>query len=129
MEYTISNTGNLVIVFIILVILYAFYKTKSYETFKTDSEGNPTEPNIHAIKMFDSSPGYEKPYIKINVGDVVVWTNIGEQQHSVTSKDLKFDSGYLVPGQSVAFQFTKPGTYEYYSIPQLGWMLGVIEVV
>lgn len=123
MEYT-----NVVVIFIFIVILYGLYK-KSYETFKTDQEGNPVGPNIYAIKMFDSSPGYEKPYLKVNTGSVVVWTNIGEQQHTVTSKDLKFDSGYLMPGQSVAFEFTNPGIYEYYSIPQSGWMLGVIEVV
>lgn len=131
----------IVICIFILFNLYIAYK-KTYrqynETFvelfddtKQDQQQQDQQPKqlqIHSIRMFDSSPGYNKPYLEINVGDVVVWTNIGEQTHTVTSKDLIFNSDYILPGQSISYRFKKPGTYEYYSIPQLGWMIGVIQV-
>ena len=47
---------------------------------------------VHHIKMFDSMPGYSHPVMNIRVGDCVFWTNIGEQQHTVTStKEITYN--------------------------------------
>lgn len=117
----------LIIIFNLYVAYKKTYKYNNVELFDDVSQ-EPKNPQIHSIKMFDSSPGYNIPYLEVNVGDIVVWTNIGEQTHTVTSKDLEFDSGYILPGQSISYRFKKSGSYEYYSIPQLGWMIGMIQV-
>lgn len=84
--------------------------------------------NVHHIRMFDSSPGYDRPFITIKAGDVVVWTNIGELKHSVTERNTKFNSGYLYPGQSYSVKLNKPGVYDYFCSLHSGWMVGRITV-
>lgn len=84
--------------------------------------------NVRNIKMFDSSPGFENPNLTVKVGEIVVWTNVGEVEHTVTSDNLDFNSGYLKPGESFSVKFTNPGKYNYHSIPDKGWMVGCITV-
>lgn len=84
--------------------------------------------NVHHIRMFDSSPGFEVPLINIKQGDVIVWSNVGEVQHTVTEKDDLFDSGYLKPGERFSVRFTEKGTFDYRSIPDEGWMIGRVIV-
>lgn len=83
---------------------------------------------VHYIKIFDSSPGYDQPLLKIKQGEIVVWRNIGELQHSVTAKQDEFNSGYMRAGETYAIQFNNPGTYYYYDMNNRGWMIGVIIV-
>ena len=71
--------------------------------------------------MFDSDPGYSTPKLVIKAGDVVIWTNVGEIEHTVTSAKLdrypqgimepsgEFNSGYMKPGMSFAIKFTQKG--------------------
>lgn len=127
---TIKDLQRPLFITICLFIIFNLYiaYTKTYRSVELFDDNTSQNPQIHSIKIFDSSPGYNKPYLEVKVGDVVVWTNIGEQTHTVTSKDLQFNSDYILPGQSISYRFKKPGTYEYYSIPQLGWMIGVIQV-
>ncbi len=97
--------------------------------------------NLHHIRMFDSDPGYSHPKLEIKVGDVVVWTNVGEQVHSVTStkraewqtnekmeSSCEFSSGLMKPGQTYAVKFTQPGWYPYFCLEHRGWMQGEIHV-
>ena len=84
--------------------------------------------NIHHIRMLDSSPGYDVPKLIISAGDVIVWTNAGEIQHTVTSNDDIFHSGYMKPGESFSIKFSHKGTYPYYCMLHKGWMTGVVIV-
>lgn len=83
---------------------------------------------VREVAMFDSHPGYDPRELKINVGDVVSWLNIGNVQHTVTGLHDAFHSGYLLPGETFAIKFNKPGTYPYYCIMHHGWMRGVVVV-
>jgi plastocyanin len=84
---------------------------------------------IHQVRMFDSSPGYEFPILTIKQNDVVVWNNVGEVEHTVTEVNESFDSGYLKPGERFSVRFTEKGEFNYFSIPQEGWMVGKIVVI
>jgi plastocyanin len=97
--------------------------------------------NVHYIRMFDGAPGYSPASLNIRNGDIVVWTNVGEVQHTVTSAKrsewmlnhrmtpgFNFDSGQLRPGQSFAVKFLEAGWLPYYDIPNEGWMHGEINV-
>ena len=106
------------------------------EGMEEQANGTP----IHHIKMFDSNPGYSHPKLTINVGDIVVWTNIGEVEHTVTAATAgsfdqgwmepsgEFHSGYMKPGQTFAIKFIKAGVYPYYCTEHKGWMQGIIIV-
>lgn len=92
---------------------------------------------VHYIKMFDSSPGYSHPVLKVREGECVIWTNIGEVEHTVTSSesdnytkhDGMFNSDYMKPGENFAVQFLEKGSYPYYCILHKGWMRGRVDVV
>ena len=94
------------------------------------------KPYVHCIRLFDSSPGYSEPVIQAKVNDTVIWKNIGEVNHTVTSTgtdkgmhpDGLFDSGNLRPGQEFAVKFLQPGEYFYYCVYNKGWMRGKIVV-
>jgi len=92
--------------------------------------------NVHCIDMFDSNPGYSNPVLNLKLNDIVVWKNIGEVDHTVTSTstdggmhpDGHFDSGPLKPGQAFAVKFIATGEYPYYCVLHKGWMRGKIIV-
>lgn len=114
-------------VIILSYLLAAFYIYKLI--YVNTTEGFDSSYNgLHHIKMFDSSPGYDKPHLTVKSGDVVVWTNVGELEHTVTDVNLEFNSGYLKPGEVFAVKFIKKGTYQYRCLPHSGWMIGVIVV-
>lgn len=105
------------------------------------SDAANTGANVHYIRIFDGSPGYSPSSLNVISGDIVVWTNVGEVQHTITSAKrsewmansrmapgFNFDSGQLRPGQSFAVKFIEPGWFPYYDIPNIGWMHGEINV-
>lgn len=114
-----------VIYLVIFILAYHIYRFFSYEMEGMESICGS---NIHYIQMFDSLPGYDKPSIKIKSGDVVIWTNVGEIEHTVTSDDSLFNSGIMRPGENYVVSFSKPGTYPYSCMYHTGWMSGVIHV-
>ena len=101
-----------------------------YRFFSATKEGMESVfgSNVHQIKIFDSSPGYDQPQLTINRGDIVVWTNIGEVEHTVTADNEQFNSGYLKPGENYSVKFDFPGEYYYSCLYHKGWMKGIIIV-
>ena len=76
-----------------------------------------------------SSPGFSPDviHVKIGVNNTVMWTNNDGTVHTVTSTTGQFDSGFLNPGQSWTYTFTKDGTYQYHCTLH-GWMTGAVIV-
>lgn len=79
----------------------------------------------------------------IGIDNRVTWTNDDTVPHTVTSDNDyvdkingRFDSlarqdvdgGFVMPGKSFTFTFTKTGTYNYHCTPH-PWMQGQIEVI
>jgi plastocyanin len=52
--------------------------------------------------------------IQVLLGDTVVWRNGDGTNHTVTSDDDLFDSGFIAPGLTFAEAFAKTGTYRYH---------------
>lgn len=139
--------NNVFIILAIIIILYHGYKLiDRYNGNKlikiiSLSEGfegtlDCTKENIHCVDVFDSHPGFSRPLIEIKINDIVIWKNIGEVEHNITSTDSEhginpdglFNSLYLKPGQGFAVQFIKSGTYNYYCVLNKGWMRGKIII-
>jgi plastocyanin len=66
--------------------------------------------------------------IDVLVGDTVAWRNGDAINHTVTANDDAFDSGYIAPGGTFTFVFTKPGVYAYHCTIHK-FMRGVVRVV
>ena len=69
--------------------------------------------------------------MRIDPGDTVAWTNVGEILHTVTSRrgtPERFNSGNQDVGEKFTRTFTKPGTYDYLCTIHPGFMEGVIQV-
>ena len=80
--------------------------------------------------------------ITVSPGTTVVWTQIGDQPHSVTAADGSFDSSpdcgpiesdeCLGEGDTFKEKFEKSGTYEYYcrvhGLPDGTGMVGTVVV-
>lgn len=111
-----------------LVALYHLYNLMGMMGATEGMMSNLGGANVHYITMFDSSPGFSKPVLRVATGDVVVWKNIGEIDHSIVANSGEFNSGYMKPGDSFSVQFNNQGNYHYYDIDNKGWMRGVILV-
>jgi plastocyanin len=56
---------------------------------------------------------FDPPEVAINVGDAVVWTGFGAQDHSVTSDDGLFNALVLF-GDVFSYTFMEAGTFPYF---------------
>jgi len=74
---------------------------------------------------------YRADRVRIDPGDTVAWTNVGEILHTVTSRrgtPERFNSGNKDVGEKFTRTFTKPGTYDYLCTIHPGFMEGVVQV-
>lgn len=77
----------------------------------TTSTGQGAQTHNINIQSFSFTP----QALTINAGDTVIWTNMDNVAHTVTS-DLgtELHSAQLSPGQSYSHTFTTAGTYAYH---------------
>lgn len=107
------------------------YSAESSTTLSTGQTGGTTVPV--SILAGAGTPGTNSGYgpdnitVVIGINSTVMWTNNDNQPHTVTENGLAFDSGYLAPGASYGFTFTKPGVYEYHCTYH-PWMTGTVVV-
>jgi len=52
--------------------------------------------------------------ITAKVGDKIVWKNEDEEEHSVVSSGITFESSMLAKGESFEYVLKAPGTYSYF---------------
>lgn len=57
---------------------------------------------------------YGPSQLDVLPGRTVVWSNVSERTHTVTSDTGLFDSGHLGPGSRFQFTFNQPGIYHYH---------------
>ncbi len=58
---------------------------------------------------------FKPKLLDITVGMTVVWKNKTTVQHTATSNDgTTFNSGFINPGATFSFTFTKAGTFGYH---------------
>jgi plastocyanin len=51
------------------------------------------------------------------VGTTVTWTNKDQVEHTVTSDNGIFDSGFLSQNEPWSYTFNEPGTFTYHCEP------------
>jgi len=82
-----------------------------------------TQPGVSISDNF-----YAPADFSITPGTTVIWTNGGQDSHTVTSFDGLFNSGNLNPGDVFGFAFPSPGDYRYFCLYHAG-QEGTIHVV
>tara|TARA_B100000470_G_C19730496_1_gene364355 strand:+ start:285 stop:839 length:555 start_codon:yes stop_codon:yes gene_type:complete len=70
--------------------------------------------------------------VVIDAGSTIMWENVGDQVHTVTSGTLleptgQFNSGLIAPNSSWSLEFTNEGLYPYYCMMH-PWMNGSVTV-
>src|SRR5262249_739352 len=64
-----------------------------------------------AVSMVDDR--FVPNALSVATGTTVVWTNDGQDWHSVAGLDGSFDSGRIAPGESFSHRFDRAGKYQY----------------
>lgn len=57
---------------------------------------------------------FQPTQLTVTVGTTVVWTNAGQNPHTVTAADRAFDSGTLESGETFSITFDEAGEVPYY---------------
>ena len=57
---------------------------------------------------------YGPSQLDVLPGETVLWSNVSQRTHTVTSDTGRFDSGHVGPGGRFAVRFTTPGIYRYH---------------
>jgi hypothetical protein len=57
---------------------------------------------------------YGPSQLDVLPGETVLWTNVSQRTHTVTSDTGRFDSGHIGTGGRFAVRFTTPGSYRYH---------------
>ncbi len=82
---------------------------KSLAGSSKDQKDQKDAPRV-AIDNFSFMPAT----LTVPVGTKVTWTNRDDVPHNVISVDQKFASPVLDTDDEFSYNFTDPGTYEYY---------------
>jgi len=120
-----KNGEMIVICLLVSVILYNAYRIFTGRS----TEGFNIEDADNVVVIVDSYPGYSKKVVNINAGEIVVWKNMGQQDHTVTANNGSFHSGVMKRGDTYSLKFTQPGIYRYHCQHQKGWMRGEVHVI
>jgi plastocyanin len=85
-------------------------------------------PMKAAVPIKDNA--YTPQTLTVKLGEVVQWTNLDADPHTVTTTHapVAFDSGVFKKDQSFSYTFTTPGTYTYYCAVHPD-MVGEIKVL
>lgn len=128
---------------IILLILIGWYLYRFLVGQNNNNNNNINERfdsiinKVHIVEVSENVPnGYCSRNDKnecsnvlaVAPGDTVVWTNRGNQVHTVKSNTGEFDSGNIQPGQSFQLTFENKGTYYYTCSLHPDKMNGIIRV-
>jgi plastocyanin len=104
---------------------HAYYTP--YHYYAAPRYVQPARPVVE-VSAIDKR-GFDPKTITVAPGTTVRWVNRGQERHTVTSRDGKFDSGPMAPGAEFNVTFVTPGTYEYFCKPheKMG-MVGTVVV-
>jgi plastocyanin len=87
----------------------------------------PSDSTVVKIVANAGSNSFSPNPVEIKVGETVTWINDNSGRHTLTSKDVVFDSGMMGKGQSFSFTFDKAGEYPYFCEPHPN-MVGTVVV-
>ncbi len=88
-------------------------------------DAEPSSPTPADLRAIDVSPdhtitvdedGYEPSTLEIVAGDVVLLVNEGDEEHSFTAEEQRFDTGRMQPGDDTTLVLTEPGDVSFHDL-------------
>ena len=106
------------LILIIAVILLILLSIVGYFGFKLIQKNNlpgklviPVHLNTFYIDIRDY--GFMPENFTIELGEKIVWKNLGNQNHSVVFPSLNISSGILISGTNYSIVFNYSGNFSY----------------
>ncbi|MDQ3642901.1 MAG: cupredoxin domain-containing protein [Actinomycetota bacterium] len=85
----------------------------------------PSSPTREDLRAIDVSPdhtitvdedGYEPTTLEVTAGDVILLLNEGDEEHSFTAEEQRFDTGRMHPGDDSTLVLTEPGEVPFHDL-------------
>jgi plastocyanin len=87
----------------------------------------PSSAALPVARVYIQFAAYGPEQLDVLPGQTVLWANVSERTHTVTSDDGLFDSGDVTGGKSFTFRFNTAGTYRYHCTIHPG-IVGEVDV-
>jgi plastocyanin len=108
---------TVIVVMSLALVAWGGSATTAVASTKVPSLGLKRGHVVHTVKIMEKNGRYffQPASMTIKVGDVVVWKNVSDAVHTVTSNTEVFDTpGMLSPNETFRFTFTRAGTFKYH---------------
>jgi plastocyanin len=87
----------------------------------------PSGAAVSVAHVYIQFAAYGPEQLDVLPGQTVLWENVSERTHTVTSDDGFFDSGDVESESRFSFRFNAPGTYRYHCTIHAG-IVGEVDV-
>lgn len=87
------------------------------DTAHEEEPRQDTAPDGPTVEVVMEDFAYQTETLEVAAGTTVTWANRDNVYHTVTFEDGSVDSGHIEGGDTWAYTFTEPGTYDYYCVP------------
>jgi plastocyanin len=100
-------------------------------------DSDPSSPTAEDLAKIDVSPdhtisvddeGYEPNTLEVQAGEVILLVNDGDEAHSFTATNQRFDTGRMEPGDETTLVLVEPGTTTFRDVEAPGHE-GTVTVV
>ena len=108
---------TVIIVVSLALVTWGGSATTAVASTKVPSLGLKRGHVVHTLKIMEKHGRYffQPASLSIKAGDVVVWKNVSDAAHTVTSDTGVFNTpGILSPNGTFKFAFTRSGTFKYH---------------
>ncbi len=88
-------------------------------------DAEPSSPTAADLRAIDVSPdhtitvdedGFEPTELEVQAGDVILLVNEGDEEHSFTAEEQRFDTGRMQPGDESTLALTEPGPVRFHDL-------------
>lgn len=118
-----------ILTLVLMASLIGFYSWSIAE-ISLSAHQNPQHGSVVYILETPVTWGYSPESIRVVIGvnNTVTWVSHSLGYDTITSVNGNFSSGQMAPGETFAYTFSQPGTYEYRCVYH-PWMLGYVTVL
>ncbi|AKM82411.1 TPA: hypothetical protein DD449_04955 [Candidatus Berkelbacteria bacterium] len=73
-----------------------------------------SESNLERSNIVITDDVFDPDFLEIYPNSKVIWQNVGDKEHTVTSDDNFFSSQIIRPGETFEHTFNDPGEFGYH---------------
>jgi plastocyanin len=106
-----------IVVLSLVLVAWGGSATTAAASTKASTLGLKRGHVVHTVKIMEKHHRYffSPASLTIKAGDIVVWKNVSDAAHTVTSDTRVFNNrGFLTTNHTFKFTFTRAGTFKYH---------------